>query len=110
MHRHRLRVTDRVGELNFAVRRETGGDDILRDPTAHVGRGAINLGRILTGKGTATVAAPAAVTVDNDLPASEPRVALRTAHHKTSRGIDEVFGVLRQQARRDDLLDDVFDE
>jgi hypothetical protein len=69
----RLRVADGVGHLQLGDGGEAGGHDVLRDPAAHVGGGAVHLGRILAREGAAAVAAPATVGVDDDLAAGEAR-------------------------------------
>src|SRR5512144_2722350 len=103
-------MTDGRGELNLGVSRESGGDDVLRDPTSHVRCGAVDLRRILARKRTAAVTAPAAIGVDDDFATGQTRIALWTTHDKTPRRIDQVFSVLVQHPRRDHLLDDIFDQ
>src|SRR5207302_2146065 len=45
----RLRMPDGVGELDLAFPGETGGDDVLRHPTAHVGRAPVEFAWIFPG-------------------------------------------------------------
>ena len=49
-------MTDGIGELHFATRREPRRDHVFRDPAAHVSRAAIDFARILAGKRAAAVA------------------------------------------------------
>jgi len=43
VHAERLRMANRVSELDFAFRRETSGDKhFFRDPASHVSRAAID--------------------------------------------------------------------
>ena len=60
-------------------------DDVLRDPARGVARRAIDLRRILAAERAAAVTAHAAVRVDDDLAAGEPRVALRSADRRSDR-------------------------
>ena len=100
-------VTDGVGELDFALGGETGGDDVFGDPAAHVGGAAVDFGGVFAGEGTTAVTAHAAVAVDDDFTAGEARVTLRTADDEFAGGVDEVLGVLGQHVLRQDLLDDL---
>jgi hypothetical protein len=81
--------TDGVGELDFAARRQTGGDDILRHPASHVSRAAIDFARIFAGKRAAAVPAHAAIAVDDNLATGQAGVALRTADDETAGRIDQ---------------------
>ena len=85
-------MTDGVGKLDFAARRESGGDDVLRHPAAHVSGAAIDLARVLAGKCAAAVTTHAAVAIDDDLAAGETGVALRSADDEAAGRIDEEFG------------------
>src|SRR5256884_8588639 len=67
---------DGVGQLHQALRRETGGDDILGDVTRRVRRGAVDLGGILPREGAAAVRRRAAVGVADELAAGDSAVAL----------------------------------
>ena len=102
-------VTDGVGELDFALGGEAGGDDVFGDPAAHVGGAAVHFGGVFAGEGTAAVTAHAAVAVDDDFTAGEARVTLRTADDEFAGGVDEVLGVLGEHVLRQDLLDDLLD-
>jgi len=106
---HRKRVTDGVGELNFALRGEAGGDDVLGDPAAHVGGAAVHFRRVLAREGTTAVTAHAAVAIDDDFTTGEAAVALRTADDEFAGRVDEILGVLGEHVLRKDLLDDLLD-
>ena len=73
-HRDRLGDADRVGDLDLALRRQAGGDDVLRRPARAVGGAAIDLGRVLAAEGAAAMARVAAVGVDDDLATGEAGV------------------------------------
>jgi len=107
---HGVRVADRVGELDLDLFGELGGDDVLGDPTAHVGRRAVNLRRIFAGERAATVTTPTTVGIDDDLTAGETGVALRATDDELAGGVDEELGLLGEQLRGQHLLDDVLDE
>ena len=80
---------DRVGDLDLAAIRQVGGDDVLGDVARRVGRGAVDLGRVLAGEGAAAVARHPAVGVDDDLAAGEAGVADRAADHELAGRVDE---------------------
>ena len=67
VHAERFGMTDRVGKLNFAFGSETCGHHVLRDPTSHIGRAAIDFARILSGECATAMATHSAITVDDDL-------------------------------------------
>jgi hypothetical protein len=92
------RVTDGVGELHFALRGEAGGDDVLRDPAAHVGGAAVHLRRIFAGERATAVTAHAAVGIHDDLATGQAAVALRTADDELAGRVDEILGLLGEQA------------
>ena len=54
------------------------------------------------------MSAHAAVGIDDDLAAGQPRVAHGTTHHEAAGGIDEVLGLARHQSRGQHRLDDFF--
>src|SRR5262245_19139807 len=85
LHRHRLRHTDRIANLDFRLLREAGCDDLLGDVAAEVRAAAIDLGGVLAAERAAAVTAPAAVAVDDDLAARDAGVSLGTA-------VDEAAG------------------
>ncbi len=96
---HRFGNADRVGELHFAAVRQSGGDDVLGHVAGHVGGAAVDLGGILAAEGTAAVAAPAAVGVDDDLATGQPTVAVGATDDEPSGGIDMVSDVAVCPAR-----------
>ena len=49
-----------------------------------------------------------AIGINDDLPAGESRVALRSTDNESSRRIDEVLGFLVQKLFADNRLDDIF--
>ena len=81
-------MTDGVGELHFATRRQSGSDHILCDVTAHVSSAAIHFARIFTGECAAAMASHAAVTINDNFAAGQAGVALRPADDETAGWID----------------------
>ena len=75
-----MRNTNRIRDLDKNTSAETSADERLGDPSGGVGGRSIDLGVVLAGEGSATVGAPAAVSVDDDLTASQTGVRLRTAN------------------------------
>ncbi len=106
--RRRLSHTDGVGHLNFAALGQTGSDDVLGHVTTGVGRRTVNLRWVLAGERTATVTGHAAVGVDDDLAAGQTTVAYRATNDEVAGRVDVELGVLVQQVRRNDVLDDQF--
>ena len=92
--------------------RESGRDDVLRDPARGVRGGAVDLGGVLAAEGAAAVATHAAVRVDDDLAAGQAGVAHGAAHDEAAGGVD-VDGrgppgdADRVEHRADDVLDHV---
>src|SRR2546430_105911 len=71
----RFGMADCVSELNLAFRRETCGDDVLRDPASHVSRAAIDLARIFSEKRPAAVTTHSTVGIDNDFTTGQASIA-----------------------------------
>ena len=57
---------------------QPGLDERLSHPTCRVRRRAVDLGEVLAGESAASVRAPAAVRVDDDLPSGQTCVTLQT--------------------------------
>ena len=89
-HADRLGDPDRVGQLDFTAFGQTGGDNVLGNVTSHVGGAAIDLGGILSAKGTTAVSAPAAVGIDDDLSARQSAIALGTSDDEPPGRIDVI--------------------
>ena len=85
----RVRLADRVGDLDLAAVGQTRGDDVLGDPAHRVRRRAVDLGRVLAGERAAAVAGHAAVGVDDDLAAGEAGVAHRAADLEPAGRVDQ---------------------
>ena len=101
-----LRVTDGIGELEFATLGETGGDDVFRDVAAHVGGGTVNLARVFAGEGAASVTAHASVGVDDDLASGEAAVTLGSADDEKTGRVDVVLGLGGKKLAGDDRFDE----
>ena len=117
VHAHRVRDSDRVGDLDLTAVGETRGDDVLRHVPRRVRGRAVDLRRVLAGEGAAPVRRRAAVRVDDDLPPREAGVPHRPPDDELARRVDveevlraELRGIeepaeVRLQDRLDDLLD-----
>src|SRR5207244_4473588 len=90
-NRHRLGYTDGISELNFTFVCQTRGHNIFGHITCRVSCATVNFGRILSGKRSSTMARPAAVTVHNDLSASQSSVSARSANQEGAGGIHPIF-------------------
>ncbi len=89
----RLRNTNGVRKLDQRPSGQFGRHERLGDPPGEIGRRAINLRKVLAGKGATAVRAPAAVRVDDDLTAGQTGVALGAANDKQSRWLDLVSSI-----------------
>ena len=107
VHADRLGDADGVGQLHFAAIGQAGGDDVLGHVPGHVGRAAIDLGRVLAAERAAAVTAPAAVGVDDDLAAGQAAVAVRTADDEAAGRVDVVLDLAVDQLVRQQRLDDL---
>ena len=63
---------------------EAGAADGFGGLASNVGARAVHLGGVLAGEGAASVRAPAAVGVDDDLAPGEPGVAMGASDHKAA--------------------------
>ena len=63
---------------------KAGADDGLGSLASDVGARAVHLGGVLAGEGAASVRAPAAVGVDDDLAPGQPSVTVGTSNHETA--------------------------
>mmetsp|Transcript_49657 Transcript_49657/g.103295 ORF Transcript_49657/g.103295 Transcript_49657/m.103295 type:complete len:433 (+) Transcript_49657:194-1492(+) len=84
----RLSHTDGIRQLHQAARAQAAVDHGLGHLTADVGSRSVHLGRILARESTAAVGSPASVGVNDDLPAGEACVALRTTDDELAGGVD----------------------
>ena len=108
--RQRVGDANGVRELDEGPAAQLVGHEGFGDPTRGVGRGTIDFGGVLTAEGTASVRAPSAVRVNDDLAAGESGVAVRTSDDEASRRIEMVNGLVVEVLFGDDWLDDVFHE
>ena len=84
---------DGVGQFYFTLFSQPGLDDVFGNVAGGVGGGAVDLGGVLTGEGTATVAAVTTVGIDDDLPAGEAAITLGTADNEAAGGVDIEFSI-----------------
>ena len=98
---------NRVSQLQLALVSQSRCDDVLGDVTSHVRGRTIHLRGILATERSATVTAPAAVSIDDDLATRQSGVAVRPTDDKVASRIDVVLGLVREQVRGDRLLHDV---
>ena len=103
-----------VGDLHQAPSAQPGGHEALGHPPGGVGGTPVHLGGVLAREGPASVSAPPAVGVHDDLPAGQPGVTHRAADDEVPTRVDVVLGLLVEvllgDGRVDDLLHDVLPE
>ena len=104
--RYRVGDPDGIRQLNLDAIGQSRSDQVLRDVPRHVAGGAIDLRRVLAGKRPAAVVPHAAVGVDDDLSAGQPRVSLGPSGDETTRRVDPDLGVLVEQPSRNRRRDD----
>src|SRR5205823_6490964 len=80
------------------------------DVARHVARRAVDLRGILPRERAAAVTSAAAVGVDDDLAAREPRVALWSADDEAAGRVDVKDGVFVDELGRNDRFDDLVDD
>jgi len=102
--------TDGVGDLDQDALAESGLDERLGDPASGVGGGPIHLGEVLAGEGAASVGAPSAVRVHDDLTAGQSGVTHGTADDELAGRLQVEDGVLVHVLGGDDFLDDAAHE
>src|SRR6266568_676908 len=85
--RDRLAHTDRIGDLDLAMAREPGGDDVLGDIARGVGARTVDLRGVFPAEAAAAVPGIAPVAVDDDLAAGHPRVSPGPAQHEAARRV-----------------------
>lgn len=86
--RQRLSHTNGIRELHQGTAGEASSNQRLGDPATKVGSRPIDLGEVLARESTATVGTPAAIGVDNNLPASQASVTLGATDDEEARGLD----------------------
>jgi len=109
-HGEGLDYSDGIGDLHEGALGETIGNQGLGSPAGRVGGRSIDLGVVLSGEGTTTVSAPAAVGVDDDLAAGQAGVAVGAADDESAGGVDVVDGVVVEVLGGDHGLDDMLHE
>ena len=92
--RYGIGDADGVRDLGFAPLRQPGRNDVFGDPPHRVRGGPINFGGVLAAECSATVPRHAAIAIDDDLAAREPRVTLRPTNNEPPRGVHEHIAVL----------------
>jgi len=92
--RQRLVNTNSIRKLNASTLGKSGGNKGLGHPTASVGGGPINIGRILSGEGSASVGSPSAVGINDDLTSGEAGISLGSSDDELSGGVQVYVALL----------------
>lgn len=108
--REGLGNADGVRDLDEATTSEARGDHGLGYPTSGVCSRAIYLGWILAREGTTTVSAPATISINDDLTASDTSITLRTANDEASRRVKVIDGLVIKEVCGDHSLDNLLEE
>lgn len=97
---------DGVSQLNLAPIELVDVEQFASKVSCHVRSGAVNLGRVFPGEGTATYGAISAVLVAYDLATGQPAIGGGTANRPSTGGIDDQFG---ERVLSEDLSDESSD-
>ena len=84
----RIRVTNRIGKLNFALRCKACFNNVFGNITAHISCRAINLCWVLAAECTATMTTHAAVGIYNDFSTSKAAIPVRAAFKEDASRVD----------------------
>jgi len=79
-----MRDTDCISNLDFTTLCQTSSYHILCYPTAGISSGTINLRRVFSGEGTATMTPHTAIGINDDLTACQSSITQRSANYKAS--------------------------
>src|SRR6266850_4466879 len=114
IERDRLRAADDVRELQLEAIGEPRLDDVLRDVARGVGRGAVDLRRVLSAERAAAMPRVPPIRVDDDLASGESGVAHRAADGECPGPVHQVLRLRIEpraaDGRTDDLLADLVAE
>src|SRR4051812_7678991 len=100
IERNRLRYANSVRKLDGATVGKTSGHHVLGQVARHIGRRAVDLGRIFAGESAAAMRSRTAVRVDDNLAAGQPGVAIRSTDDELAGGVDVEFGFIAHPAFR----------
>ena len=106
-HGERLRHTNGIGDLDDGAASKAVSDNALGSLPSNVGSTAVNLGWVLARESTTTVGSPATIGINDDLPASETSITMRSTDDKATRWVQVEDGLLIKVLLRDDRLDDM---
>src|SRR5947208_2648636 len=81
-HGNGIGISNRIGELYFRTRGESGSHDVFGHISSHVSSAAVHLRRVFARKCAASVSSHPAVAIHDNLSASQSRVPLWTTHNK----------------------------
>ena len=101
---------DGVRDLHEHALAQAGLDQRLGHPASGVRSAAVHFGVVLAREGTATVSAPAAIRIDDDLASGKAGVALRSADDERAARIQVIDGVLVEVLGGHHLLHHVLHE
>ena len=107
---NRIRYTDSIGQLNFALVGKAGSHDVLSHIAGSIGSTAVYLRGVLAGESAAAMTCPAAIGIYDNLAARETGVTLRAADNELARGVHEDTGFFLEQVSRHHRLDYMLNE
>jgi hypothetical protein len=108
--RKRVGDTNRVRKLDQDTLAKSLGDQGLGDPASGVGSGTVDLGGILSRKGTSSVGSPSSVSINNNLTSSQTGISMGSSNNEATRGVQVVDSVGVQVLFGDNNLNDVLHE
>lgn len=110
LHCGRLGLADSIRDSHLTSVCQPCAYDITGNDSGHVSAGAVNLGSVFAGEGTAAMGSKTTVGIHHNLSAGQTGICSRTAFHKTTGRIDEDFRFLREVVATEQRIDDLGDD
>ena len=102
----RLGLANGIGDGHLTSVCQPCAYDITGNDSGHVSAGAVDLGSVFTGEGTAAVGSKTTVGIHHQLTTGEAGIGSRATFHKTPGRIDEDFRFLREVVATEQRIDD----
>ena len=96
IERQRLGYADGISDLDGAARGKASGHHVLGEVSGDVGGRAVNLGRVLAAERAAAMRGCAAISVDDDLAARDPCIAIRPTDLERAGGVNVIDRIAQQ--------------
>lgn len=91
----RFSDTNSVGNLDHASFAESVSNQVLSNPPSSISSRSINLRRVLTRESTSTMSSPTSISITDNLPASQARIASGSSNNEGSARVEDVLGIFQ---------------